>query len=510
MRKLPISLNHLSISKKLYVLFSFCILSLMVIMVLSWQQGSRTQGAFHRTGERFSELAKFNEAVGQVDAAALASMDAIVDAASLKVAPELIEEITNSREFFAANQALHKRVFELSGKSALYAGYQAKLAQMFAGAMDLVKAIPSSPTPEFFAEKDDQIDGAASELKDMLREVQTSFSAGVESDRMEDLAAVEEFGNIINVSVLVSTLFVLILGVLLVQSVSRSLRSVSERLGSASEVLGNITGQLVNSSDELDGAANNQAASINESVAALTEISSTISRTSEIAQSTSHEMQQVTLKAEAGMKTMHQMVESMNAIQGASAQLQNISQIIDEIQQRTQVINDIVFKTQLLAFNASIEAARAGQYGRGFSVVADEVGNLAQLSGTAAAQIQALIDDSRQQVFNILDLTQEKVKSAQGTCREATGSYNEINSIVKSVAGKIRAISDASVEQDIGIRQSNESLGHIDMSSKIVTRISQKNTEASQLVKGQCDEIVQLNGQVSVLVNGRGRGEARA
>ncbi|MHA0111674.1 methyl-accepting chemotaxis protein, partial [Klebsiella pneumoniae] len=78
----------------------------------------------------------------------------------------------------------------------------------------------------------------------------------------------------------------------------------------------------------------------------------------------------------------------------ANSQLQSISNIIGEISAKTNIINDIVFKTQLLSFNASIEAARAGQHGRGFAVVAEEVGNLAQMSGNAAKEIRALLEDS--------------------------------------------------------------------------------------------------------------------
>ena len=91
-------------------------------------------------------------------------------------------------------------------------------------------------------------------------------------------------------------------------------------------------------------------------------------------------------------------------------QLQNIAVIINQINSKTAVINDIVSKTELLSLNASIESARAGEYGKGFCyLLLKEVGNLAKVSGKAANEIQELITASQEQVNKILGLTKARV-----------------------------------------------------------------------------------------------------
>lgn len=75
-------------------------------------------------------------------------------------------------------------------------------------------------------------------------------------------------------------------------------------------------------------------------------------------------------------------------------EIKEILEVIPLIKKKANIIDEIVFKTQLLSFNASIEAERAGENGRGFSVVAQEIGNLAQTSGSAAADISELIKSS--------------------------------------------------------------------------------------------------------------------
>lgn len=98
--------------------------------------------------------------------------------------------------------------------------------------------------------------------------------------------------------------------------------------------------------------------------------------------------------------------EIMTRMTDSNHEIQKIVSMIKEISEKTQLINDIVFQTKLLSFNASVAAARAGEHGKGFSVVAEEVGNLAEMSGEAAKEIEILLKNSVSQVENIVDTTQ--------------------------------------------------------------------------------------------------------
>ena len=93
----------------------------------------------------------------------------------------------------------------------------------------------------------------------------------------------------------------------------------------------------------------------------------------------------------------------MTSISESTEDLDSINNSIRGIQ-KTQVINDIVFQTQLLSFNASIEAAKAGVHGKGFSVVAEEVGKLAVLSGTAASEISEILKESSKTISTTMKI----------------------------------------------------------------------------------------------------------
>lgn len=86
--------------------------------------------------------------------------------------------------------------------------------------------------------------------------------------------------------------------------------------------------------------------------------------------------------------------DAPNTLEFRYKEIKEILEVIPLIKKKTNIIDEIVFKTQLLSFNASIEAERAGENGRGFSVVAQEIGNLAQTSGSAASDISDLIKSS--------------------------------------------------------------------------------------------------------------------
>lgn len=119
-------------------------------------------------------------------------------------------------------------------------------------------------------------------------------------------------------------------------------------------------------------------------------------------------------------------IEGIQRIQASGAKIQEI----------VTVINDIADRTNLLALNAAIEAARAGEEGRGFSVVADEVGKLAEMSSSNARQIERLIDSNRSDIDQGVTSIDTTVKALQG-----------IISKIKEMVGKIAMMNELTLEQ---------------------------------------------------------------
>jgi len=183
---------------------------------------------------------------------------------------------------------------------------------------------------------------------------------------------------------------------------------------------------------------------------------------------------------------------SMAAIESSNSQLQQVEEIINGIKIKTQVINDIVFKTQLLSFNASIEAARAGQYGRGFAVVAEEVGNLAQLSGKASKEIDILIHDSQKRVGKIIASVQEKVVDGKTVAQNALKHFEEIAGQVVVISEKVKNVGEATLEQEGGIDQTTRAMEEMDKSAgrnKIAADQILKLVEQSRIVGKRIEEV---------------------
>lgn len=160
--------------------------------------------------------------------------------------------------------------------------------------------------------------------------------------------------------------------------------------------------------------------------------------------------------------------------------------MIRDIDTKTRVINDIVFQTKLLSFNASVEAARAGEHGKGFAVVAEEVGNLAQMSGTAAKEISSMLADNITQVEKMINNTRESVGRLiqenkniidRGSkkavhCGEAFG---QMKTEVDGIQSLISQITNATQEQARGIQEISKAIAQIDSGLS-------KNTKASSEV----------------------------
>lgn len=247
----------------------------------------------------------------------------------------------------------------------------------------------------------------------------------------------------------------------IVRGIVSPILSTLGRMRSSTATLAETSNEITRFSETLSSGVNQQGEVVQETTAAMAEMSSMLNQTSGYASQSDQVMNSVRQKADNGMSVMNQMVDAMSSIGQANEQLKQMVDMIQEISNKTKVINDIVFKTQLLSFNASIEAARAGQHGRGFAVVAEEVGNLAKMSGAAATEIGSLLQDSEKTVNEIVRNTQERVTGGRQVTESALKNFREIASDIEMMASQIGNISSAAREQEMGVAQTSQAMAEL-------------------------------------------------
>lgn len=228
------------------------------------------------------------------------------------------------------------------------------------------------------------------------------------------------------------------------------------------------SGQVSNGAQALAQGATEQASSIQELSAEITEISSNIKLNAEHASNASLNVGRVHSEIEVSNQYMDKMVAAMAQINESSGQIKKI----------IKTIEDIAFQTNILALNAAVEAARAGAAGKGFSVVADEVRNLASKSAEAAKNITSLIQESMNQVENGTKIVDETAKSLLNVVDNA-----------KIVSETVKQISQAS-------KQQADTIGQVMLGVEQISSVVQTNSATAEESAAASEE---LSGQAKVL-----------
>jgi methyl-accepting chemotaxis protein len=265
------------------------------------------------------------------------------------------------------------------------------------------------------------------------------------------------------------------------RSITRPINAITSRIKEGADQVAAASNQLSASAGQLSQGSAEQASVIEETSSTLEETNSmlkqNVSNTSQAAQLSQNGKE----SAQKGSAGMNQMMDSMKEIKKSS----------DKIAKIIKVIDDIAFQTNILALNAAIEAARAGEAGMGFSVVAEEVRNLAQRSAGAAKDTAAIIETN-------IELSDKGVAVAvrvQEALNEITNGTNKVNELM----GEILA---ASREQSQGVEQVSKAMTQMETVTQQNAASAEESASASEELSAQAESLRKIVRDLSQIVNG--------
>ena len=239
----------------------------------------------------------------------------------------------------------------------------------------------------------------------------------------------------------------------------------------SSEEIANAANELYQGSEDLAKRTEYQASSLEETASSMEEMASTIKSS-----------------AQNSVDGNNVMISSRNAVAEGGSVIADTAKMIEEVYESsakirdiTKVIENIAFQTNILALNASVEAARAGDQGRGFAVVASEVRNLAQNSQASAKDITVLIED-----------IYEKINKSAEMARHSQEIFTDIEMKIEETSKIMSDISQTAIEQEAGVDQVNAAVTKMDSITQQNAALVEESTAASKSLLDQANHLETL------------------
>jgi methyl-accepting chemotaxis protein len=194
--------------------------------------------------------------------------------------------------------------------------------------------------------------------------------------------------------------------------------------------------------------------------------------------------------ADVGATGKQSVMNTLSMMEEVKDQTATIAETILSLSERAQTIgeiiaavNEITERSNLLALNAAIEASRAGEHGRGFSVVASEIKSLADQSKKATAQVRQILGDIQKSTNTAVLVTEQGTKSVHQAIRAANESGETISSLVETMDAAARAatqIAASASQQATGMSQIHQAMSHINEASNQNLAATRQSEQAAQ------------------------------
>ena len=272
---------------------------------------------------------------------------------------------------------------------------------------------------------------------------------------------------------------------------------VLERVRKAAMEVTACSNNILVAADEMQAGATQQDQEITNTSSAVEELTVSMKQVSNNAEASAEAARRALDAAEQGNRAVRDTLEGMQriraSVQATAKKIKSLGDRSLEISEIINVINDITEQTNLLALNAAIEAARAGEAGRGFAVVADEVRKLAEHSRSATKDIAALIKAIQAETNEAVVVMEEGTKEVEGgaTLADQAGrALDAISSVVRQSAELVQEISLASKQQVRG----TEGVAH---AMQIISNITRQTSQGTRGTVATVSQLVKLSDQLN-------------
>ena len=262
--------------------------------------------------------------------------------------------------------------------------------------------------------------------------------------------------------------------------------SIKKAMNRSIEKLDEVSNGIVSASTQLTDAANSLAMDGSKQAAAIEETSATMNETTSMVRITTDSTRQATDLAKAAETSA---LDGVQKVEELIIFMENLRSSSDEISKVVTAITSISSQTNILALNASVESVRAGEAGRSFSVVAEEVRELSQQTSSAVLSTESIIK-------NNIDVTRQAVENSSTVEKSLKAIANDI----KKVTQLLQGISEASDEQAGGIGQLNMAMTEMERVTQSTAAISQESAASAGELTNQAHILENVIHEIKVLI----------
>jgi hypothetical protein len=277
-------------------------------------------------------------------------------------------------------------------------------------------------------------------------------------------------------------------------------RSFIQQLNNAAEQLNQASLNILMATSSQSTSASQQAAAINQITSTINEVKQTSQQALEKAQGVIDVAERSVEASKVGGRAVEQSIEGMHKIK---EQVESIAEKILALSEQTQMIgeiiatvNDIAEQSKLLALNASIEAAKAGEHGKGFAVVSMEIRNLAEQSKQATVQVRKILGEIQKATNSAVIVTEEgskRVETGVELANSAGVNIHQLTEAIEESARMAKQIAASAKQQSIGMEQVSIAMGNIN-------KASGENVKSIKQTEQVSRSLGSLTGQINKLI----------